>query len=165
MSGGGSGVFPAGRITLRHPLVRRHAMQSARDTLRLEMGYALHGNDISPDVSPVEAGLGWAVKPGTGFRGEPAYVRAKEAGPSRRLRGLRATGRGIPRAGCAVSRDGEGVGAVTSGTFSPTLRVGIALAYVSVAVELGETVDVDVRGRMVPAEVVRPPFVDADPKA
>jgi aminomethyltransferase len=136
----------------------------ARDTLRLEMGYPLHGNDISPATSPVEAGLGWAVKPGTGFRGEEAYANAKEAGPGRRLRGLRAIGRGIPRSGCAVSIDGQQVGVVTSGTFSPTLRVGIALAYLDAGVGLGETAEIDVRGKPVAAEVVRPPFVDADPK-
>lgn len=136
-----------------------------RDTLRLEMGYPLHGNDISPDTSPVDARLGWAVKPGTGFRGEESYARAKEAGPERRLWGLRATGRGIPRRGCAVrAAGGETVGEVTSGTFSPTLKVGIAMAYLDAAVEQGAGVVVDVRGKDVAAEVVRPPFVASDPK-
>lgn len=135
-----------------------------RDTLRLEVGYPLHGQDISPATSPVEARLGWAVK-GTGFVGEQAVRRAKEAGPSRRLWGLRATGRGIPRAGCAVRRDGEVVGEVTSGTFSPTLRIGVAMGYLAEPVEVGDAVEIDVRGKVVPAEVVRPPFVDASPKA
>lgn len=134
-----------------------------RDTLRLEMGYPLHGQDITPETSPVEARLSWAVK-GTGFVGEEAYRRAKEAGPSRRLWGLRATGRGIPRAGCAVHADGAVVGEVTSGSFSPTLRIGIAMGYVDRSVEAGDAVEIDVRGKALPAEVVRPPFVDASPK-
>jgi aminomethyltransferase len=135
-----------------------------RDTLRLEMGYPLHGQDISPATTPVEARLGWAVKAGSGFTGEDAYVAAKEQGPARRLWGLRVTGRGIPRAGCAVHRDGGPVGETTSGTFSPTLRVGIALGYLDASVEAGDPVEIDVRGKAVTAEVVRPPFVDADPK-
>ena len=137
----------------------------ARDTLRLEMGYPLHGADISPEVSPVEARLGWAVKPGTGFRGEEAYVSAVEAGPARRLIGLRATGRGIPRAGCVVLHGGEEAGRVTSGTFSPTLRIGVALAFLDPGLEVGERVQIDVRGKHMEAEVTRPPFVDADPRA
>ena len=136
----------------------------SRDTLRLEVGYPLHGQDITPATSPVEARLGWAVKAGTGFTGEDAYVAAKEAGPSRRLWGLRATGRGIPRARCAVRGDGEAVGETTSGTFSPTLRIGVAMAYLDASVEAGAEVEIDVRGRSLPAVVVRPPFVDADPK-
>jgi aminomethyltransferase len=136
----------------------------ARDTLRLEMGYPLHGNDISPSTSPVEAGLNWAVKPDAEFVGREAYLRAKEAGPRRRLRGLRATGRGIPRAHCTVLRDGAAVGETTSGTFSPTLGIGVALGYLDTAVELGEAVEIDVRGKRVPAEVVKPPFVDSDPR-
>ena len=137
----------------------------ARDTLRLEMGYPLHGNDISPATSPVEARLGWACK-GSGFRGEDAYRRARDQGAARRLWGLRASGRGIPRQGCAVrTGDGTAVGEVTSGTFSPTRGVGIALAYVDTSVGIGDEVLIDVRGRDVPAEVVRPPFVDADPRA
>jgi len=136
----------------------------ARDTLRLEMGYPLHGQDISQATTPVEAGLGWAVK-GTGFAGSQAYAATKERGPARRLRGLRATGRGIPRAHCAVSLGGTAVGETTSGTFSPTLRVGVALGYLDVeACELGSVVDIDVRGRAVAAEVVRPPMVGSDPR-
>ncbi len=132
----------------------------SRDTLRLEMGYPLHGNDISVETTPVEALVGWAVKPGTGFVGEEAYVAAKEAGPSRRLRGIRAEGRRPPRAGDAVLLDGEEVGTMTSGSFSPVNEVGIGLAYVADGVELGTAVSVDVRGRPVDAEVVRPPFVE-----
>jgi aminomethyltransferase len=137
----------------------------ARDTLRLEMGYPLHGQDISPGTSPVEAGLGWAVKTDAGdFVGRDAYLAAEEAGPQRRLWGLRVTGRGIPRAHCTVTRDGAVLGETTSGTFSPTLKVGVAMAYLSGEVAAGDTVEIDVRGKAVPAEVVRPPFVDAAPK-
>lgn len=136
----------------------------ARDTLRLEMGYPLHGQDISPSTTPVEARLGWAVKPGTGFVGEEAYAAAKQAGPARRLWGLRATGRGIPRAGFSVRLDGREVGETTSGTFSPTLKVGLALAYLDTEVDAGASVEVDVRGKALPCEVVRPPFVDRDPR-
>jgi aminomethyltransferase len=137
----------------------------ARDTLRLEMGYPLHGNDISPATSPVEARLGWAVKPGTGFRGEDAFTAAREAGPPRRLWGLRVTGGGVPRAHCRVVRDDVAVGETTSGTFSPTLRVGVAMAYLDGAVEPGDAVEVEVRGKRLEAEVVRPPFVDRDPRS
>ncbi|HVM18434.1 MAG TPA: glycine cleavage system aminomethyltransferase GcvT, partial [Egibacteraceae bacterium] len=122
----------------------------ARDTLRLEMGYPLHGQDISPATSPVEAGLTWAVKPDAGeFTGRDAYLRAKNAGPSRRLWGLRVTGRGIPRAHCTVRRGDEVVGETTSGTFSPTLKVGVALAYLSPEVAAGDAVTIDVRGKSV----------------
>jgi aminomethyltransferase len=135
-----------------------------RDTLRLEMGYPLHGQDLSVDTSPVEARLGWAVKPGTGFRGEEAYLRAKEAGPARRMWGLVLTGRGVPRAHCGVWRDDALVGETTSGTFSPTRKVGIAMGYLDGDVAPGDTIEIEVRGKRLPARVVRPPFVDADPK-
>jgi aminomethyltransferase len=138
---------------------------AARDTLRLEMGYPLHGNDISPARSPLEAGLSWAVALDKGdFRGKEAVVRQKEVGPPARLRGVRMEGRLIPRPHYPVFREGAQVGETTSGTFSPTLRAGIALAYLDPTVELGDRVEVDVRGRRGEAEVVRPPFVDASPK-
>jgi aminomethyltransferase len=126
------------------------------------MGYPLHGQDLSTDISPVQAGLGWAVgwsKPE--FWGRDALIAEKEAGPVRRLRGLRATGRGVPRAGMAVLRDGAPIGTTTSGTFSPTLKVGIALALIDTAsgVGLDDTVSVDVRGRVLDCAVVKPPFV------
>lgn len=135
----------------------------ARDTLRLEMGYPLHGQDISLQTSPVEADLGWAVK-GTGFFGEAAYRQARAAKPRRRLRGLRALARGVPRAHCAVSAGDQQIGETTSGTFSPSLRIGVALAYLDPSVALGAQVAVDVRGRALPAEVVTPPFVDSRPR-
>ncbi|WP_108665179.1 glycine cleavage system aminomethyltransferase GcvT [Euzebya rosea] len=135
-----------------------------RDTLRLEMGYPLHGNDISTDHTPVEARLNWAVKPGTGFVGEDAYVAAKAAGATQRLMGLVAEGRRPPRAGDAVMLDGQQVGTMTSGSFSPVKKVGIGMAYLDIDLEPGTAVEVDVRGRPVAAEVVRPPFVEARTK-
>ena len=133
----------------------------ARDTLRTEMGYPLHGQDLSLDITPVQARAGWAVgwkKPQ--FWGREALVAEKEAGPARQSWGLLVTGRGIPRQHCAVTVDGRTVGEVTSGTFSPTLRQGIALALLEPSVGLGADVVVDVRGREVPATVVKPPFVE-----
>jgi len=138
----------------------------ARDTLRLEMGYPLHGNDLSTDVTPYEARLGWAVKLDRDpFRGQQALQAAKEAGPSRRLWGLVAEGRRPARAGMNVEQDGAPVGTITSGSFSPTLGKGIALALLDDPVGPGAKVTVDVRGTAVPFDVVRPPFVDRDPKA
>jgi len=133
----------------------------ARDTLRTEMGYPLHGQDISPMITPVEAGLSWAVgwdKPD--FIGRDALVAQKAQGATRRLRALRARERAIPRAHMAVQNEsGEDIGEVTSGTFSPTLREGIALALISADVPEDATVLVDVRGKMVPFAVTRAPFV------
>jgi aminomethyltransferase len=132
----------------------------ARDTLRTEMGYPLHGQDLSLDITPVQARAGWAVgwkKPE--FWGREALVAEKAAGPARQSWGLLVTGRGIPRQHCAVTVDGRPVGEVTSGTFSPTLRQGIALALLEPSVGLGDDVVVDVRGREVAAIVVKPPFV------
>jgi aminomethyltransferase len=137
----------------------------ARDTLRTEMGYPLHGHELSREISPVQARAGWAVgwkKPA--FWGRDALVAEKEAGPSRLLWGLRASGRGIPRPGMAVlGADGAPVGEVTSGTFSPTLRTGIALALLdtSAGIEAGDELVVDVRGRPQAVEVVKPPFVES----
>jgi len=135
----------------------------ARDTLRTEMGYPLHGHELSHDITPNQARSGWAVgwkKPE--FWGREALLAEKEAGPARLLWGLRAAGRGIPRPGMAVlEADGGRIGEVTSGTFSPTLRTGIALALLDTdtGVAEGSEVSVDVRGRPQAVEVVRPPFV------
>lgn len=138
----------------------------ARDTLRLEMGYPLHGHELTRETDPFEAGLGWAVKLDRGeFRGRGSLRARREQGPRRRLAGLRARDRGIPRAGMAVHRDGQVVGTVTSGTFSPTLRAGIGLAYLVPGVETGDSVSVDVRGREHAFDVVEPPFVDRDPRS
>ncbi len=133
----------------------------ARDTLRTEMGYPLHGQDVSMDITPVQARLGWAVGwKKEAFWGREVLLAEREAGPRRRLYGLRATGRGIPRPGMGVSLTPDVLlGQVTSGTFSPTLRTGIALALLSTVVEDGAQVGVDVRGRREIFDVVRPPFV------
>jgi len=133
----------------------------ARDTLRTEMGYPLHGQDLSLEVTPVQARTGWAVgwdKPH--FWGRAELLRERAEGPARMLWGLRSTGRDIPRAHMPVTgTDGSPVGEVTSGTFSPTLKVGIALALLDRDVLEGDVVSVDVRGRQAAMEVVRPPFV------
>lgn len=132
---------------------------AARDTLRTEMGYPLHGQDLSLEITPVQARAGWAVgweKPA--FWGRDALLAEKEFGPVRLLRGIRALGRGIPRPGMTVTVDGH-TGKVTSGTFSPSLRTGIGLALLPPDVADGARVEVDVRGRPEPFEVVRPPFV------
>ena len=137
-----------------------------RDTLRLEMGYALHGNDISTDTDPFEARLSWAVVMDKGdFRGREALAARKEAGPKRLLVGLLSSDRLIPRHGMAVLDGDRPVGEVTSGTFSPTLRQGIALAYVlpDVAAK-GTGLQVDVRGRRGAVTVTRPPFVQSSPR-
>ena len=132
----------------------------ARDTLRTEMGYPLHGQDLSLDISPVQARAGWAVGwKKEAFWGRDALVAEKAAGPRRLSWGLLVGGRGIPRAHCAVLVGGEVVGEVTSGTFSPTRKQGIALALLAPTVGLGDEVVIDVRGRQVAATVVKPPFV------
>ncbi len=135
----------------------------ARDTLRTEMGYPLHGHELSLEITPVQARSGWAVgwkKPE--FWGRAALLAEKEAGPRRLLWGLEALDRGIPRPHMAVrSTTGEELGEVTSGTFSPTRRVGIALALLASGPGLaaGDEVSVDVRGRATRMRVVKPPFV------
>ncbi|MFC9895458.1 glycine cleavage system aminomethyltransferase GcvT [Nocardia sp. NPDC127579] len=134
----------------------------ARDTLRTEMGYPLHGHELSLEISPVQARAGWAVgwkKPE--FWGREALAREKADGPRRLLMGLKALDRGVLRQGQTVLRDGEPVGATTSGTFSPTLKVGIALALLDTDAGLnpGDEVEVDVRGRRLRCEVIKPPFV------
>jgi aminomethyltransferase len=135
---------------------------AARDTLRTEMGYPLHGQDLSPEITPVQARAGWAVgwkKPR--FWGRDALLAEKEAGPRRMLWGLESLDRGIPRSHMAVLSGETVVGEITSGTFSPTRRVGIALALLDTAAGLGEgsEVEVDVRGRRSRMKVVKPPFV------
>lgn len=133
----------------------------ARDTLRTEMGYPLHGHELSAEISPVMARAGWAVgwkKPQ--FWGKAVLEQQRAEKSVRTLRGLLAEGRGIPRPGMAVSDgDGSELGEITSGTFSPTLRQGIALALLEPGVADGATVMVDVRGRQQPFTVTKPPFV------
>jgi aminomethyltransferase len=140
----------------------------ARDVLRLEMGYPLYGADLGPERTTLQAGLDWAVSFDKGdFAGRDALVRQRAEGLPSRLFGLRTRDRRhIPRAHQAVAADGGLAGEVTSGTFSPTLLVGIALAYLSPAdgFEEGSEVEIDIRGRSAPADVVRPPFVDRSPR-
>ncbi|GIE76109.1 aminomethyltransferase [Actinoplanes philippinensis] len=134
----------------------------ARDTLRTEMGYPLHGQELSLDISPVQARSGWAVgwdKPA--FWGRAALQAEKSEGPRRVLRGLELTGRGIPRGHMTVYAGETPVGETTSGTFSPTRKVGIALALIDTAPALadGDLVTIDIRGRRTEARLVKPPFV------
>jgi aminomethyltransferase len=144
----------------------------ARDTLRTEMGYPLHGHELALDISPLQARCGWAIGwKKDSFWGRDALLAEKAAGPARVLRGLRAVGRGVLRAGLTVlsgASDATGnrsadtpVGVTTSGTFSPSLKVGIALALLDTAADIadGARVTVDVRGRALECEVVAPPFV------
>lgn len=135
----------------------------SRDTLRTEMGYPLHGNDLSLEITPVMARAAWAVGWAKDtFWGKEALSAQRAAKESRLSKGLVVTGRGIPRPGCAVlDADGATIGEVTSGTFSPTLKQGIALALLDRGVEDGQEVTIDVRGRAVPAQVTKPPFVEA----
>ncbi|MBG0568119.1 glycine cleavage system aminomethyltransferase GcvT [Actinoplanes aureus] len=134
----------------------------ARDTLRTEMGYPLHGQDLSLEISPVQARSGWAVgwdKPA--FWGREALLAEKAAGPRRQLRGLVLTGRGIPRGHMQVYAGDALIGETTSGTFSPTKKVGIALALLDTAAGIadGDLVQIDIRGRRIEAQVTKPPFV------
>jgi aminomethyltransferase len=140
-----AGVLPAGL--------------GARDTLRLEAALPLHGHELGPGITPLQAGLGWVVAWDKGdFRGRPALAEERERGVSRRLRGFEVEGRRPPRAGQAILVDGEAVGEVTSGNFSPTLERGIALGFVPPDVEEGTEVTIDVRGTPVPARIVPTPF-------
>jgi aminomethyltransferase len=133
----------------------------ARDTLRTEMGYPLHGQDIGPDVTPNQARLGWAVGwKKDAFWGKDALAAEKEQGAARLLRGLVATGRGIPRPHMQVMLTGDvPLGEITSGTFSPTLRKGVGLALLAAQVTDGAEVSVDIRGRQEVFTVTKPPFV------
>ena len=132
----------------------------ARDTLRLEMGYPLHGHELGPGITPLQAGLGWVVgwdKPA--FAGRGALLAEKERGPHRRLAGLLLADRQVPRAECPVLIGGEVAGEVTSGNVSPMLERGIALAFLPPGTKPGTAVDVDIRGRTATGEVVKPPFL------
>ena len=134
----------------------------ARDTLRTEMGYPLHGQDLSPQISPVQARAGWAVgwsKPE--FFGRDALIAEKASGPARTLLGIDLADRGVPRAHQQVLAGDAVVGELTSGTHSPTLGKGIGLALIDTAAGLavGDDVAVDVRGRRLAARLAKPPFV------
>ncbi|HMD46196.1 MAG TPA: glycine cleavage system aminomethyltransferase GcvT [Acidimicrobiales bacterium] len=143
----GAGVTPAGL--------------GARDTLRLEAGLPLHGHELGPGVTPLQAGLGWVIGWDKGeFSGRAALELERSAGPRRRLAGLVADGRQPPRQGDVVVADGDVAGVVTSGNFSPMLGCGIALALLDTAAGLsvGDPVEVTVRGRALAAHVARTPF-------
>ena len=144
--GEAAGILPAGL--------------GARDSLRLEMGYALYGNDLDEEHTPLEAGLGWITKVDKGeFVGRDALRGQKEAGVARRLVGLRLIEKGFPRPGYAVLSDGERVGELTSGTVSPSLGIGIGMGYVPVELSKPDTeLQVDLRGKPAAAIVQKPPF-------
>jgi aminomethyltransferase len=134
----------------------------ARDTLRLEAALPLHGHELGPGITPLQAGLGWVVswtKP-EGFRGRAALEREKELGVARQLAGLASDGRQPPRTGADVRAGGARIGEVTSGNFSPVLGHGIALAFLPPDTETGAEVEIDLRGRPLPARVVPLPFVE-----
>ena len=136
----------------------------ARDTLRTEMGYPLHGHELSLEISPVQAAATWAIGwDKDGFSGSQALRDEKSAGVHPRIRALVSQDRGIPRAGMQVKNSaGESIGVVTSGTFSPTLKKGIALALISNSIKLGDQVVIDVRGRDCVAEVAKLPLVNSN---
>jgi aminomethyltransferase len=134
---------------------------AARDTLRTEVCFHLYGNDLSVDRNPIEAGLGWCCKEDTGFIGSEAIAAARANGTAEKLAPFVLTGRGIPRQGNPVIRDGAPVGTVTSGTHSPSLERGIGMAYVrSDLAEPGTDLEIDVRGKLRPARVESKPLLD-----
>jgi len=143
----GAGIEPAGL--------------GARDTLRLEAGLPLHGHELGPGITPLQAGLGWVVRWDKGpFRGSDALAAERERGVARRLRGIATEGRRPPRGDQPVLVDGSTVGATTSGNFSPTLGHGIALAFLPPEVGEGTDVEIEVRpGQTLPGKVVKLPFV------
>jgi aminomethyltransferase len=147
------------RLLLSFPEVTPCGL-GARDTLRLEMGYPLHGSDMDRSVDPISAGLGWVVSLAKGeFNGSEAIAKIKADGPAKRLVGL-SVEEGVPRHGYPVLHDGVEVGSVASGTFSPTLEHGIATAYVPTALaDPGTLLEVSIRRRTVAATVVKTPFV------
>jgi aminomethyltransferase len=133
----------------------------ARDTLRLEAGLPLHGHELGAGITPLQAGLGWVIgwdKPN--FRGRDALLAEKEAGPRRKLVGIKGVGRQPLRDGAPIISGDLEVGVTSSGNFSPMLGVGIALGFVDTGsgVEIGDAVDIEVRGRRVPAELIKLPF-------
>ncbi len=131
----------------------------ARDTLRLEACFHLHGNDMSTDRNPIEAGLGWCVKEETGFIGSRAIAAVRAAGPAEKLVPFTIEGQGIPRQGNAIVSGDEEVGVVTSGTFSPSLGIGIGMGYVRPDLtEPGTELEIDVRGRRRAARVGKKPL-------
>lgn len=133
---------------------------AARDTLRLEMGFCLYGNDIDETTSPIEAGLGWVTKFTKDFTNSEALKSEKEHGPKNKLIGFELDGKGIPRQGYDIVDDqGEIIGIVTSGTMSPSLHKGIGLGYVPTNLsEIGTKINIQIRKNVVPATIVKTPF-------
>jgi aminomethyltransferase len=158
-------VDPRDALALWNEIVRRGAVPAglaARDTLRLEACFHLYGNDLSTERGPIEAGLGWACKEGTGFIGADAVRAAREAGPAEKLVPFKLIGPGIARAGNPVVGGGE----VTSGTLSPSLGIGIGLAYLPAErAAVGQRFEIDVRGRTRPAVVAPKPLYDKETDA
>src|SRR6185436_14294323 len=131
----------------------------ARDTLRLEVCFHLHGNDLTPDRNPIEAGLSWCCAEQTGFVGSEAVARARREGTVEKLAPLKLEGPGIPRQGNPVLAGDERVGTVTSGTLSPSLEIGIGMAYVRADLdEPGTEIEIDVRGKRRPARIASKPL-------
>jgi len=145
-SGADKGIIPAGL--------------GCRDSLRLEMGYALYGNDLDEEHTPLESGLGWITKLGKGdFFGRDVLVKQKEEGVSRRLVGFRLTEKGFPRHGYPITSGDEDVGVVTSGVVSPSLGVGVGMGYVPMELSgAGTEIGIRIRNKIIPAVVQRPPF-------
>ena len=133
---------------------------AARDTLRLEMGFCLYGNDINDTTSPIEAGLGWITKFTKEFTNSESLKKQKEQGPERKLVGFELNDRGIPRQGYdIVDGNGQKIGEVTSGTMSPSLKKGIGLGYVPpIFTEAGSQIHIQIRKNAIPATVVKLPF-------
>lgn len=133
---------------------------AARDTLRLEMGYCLYGNDIDETTSPIEAGLGWITKFTKEFTNSDALKTQKERGPEQKLVAFELDDRGIPRQGYdVVDGNGNSIGRVTSGTMSPSLGKGIGLGYVPIVFsEVGSKINIQIRKKAIPATVVKLPF-------
>jgi len=147
-------------VAAMKPFVGEICGLGARDTLRTEMGYPLHGHELTLEISPVQASAGWAIGWGKGdFRGSQTLRKQREAGALRTLRALKSNDRGIPRAGMLVrNSEGVDVGLVTSGTFSPSLKTGIALALIDPSCADGDQLIIDVRGRDSSATIVSLPF-------
>tara|TARA_Y100000768_G_scaffold233783_1_gene176685 strand:- start:509 stop:1465 length:957 start_codon:yes stop_codon:yes gene_type:complete len=131
----------------------------ARDTLRLEAGLPLHGQELGPEITPLQAGLGWVVAFDTEFTGKDALLAEKTAGVPRRLVGIGTDSRRPPRTGNPIISDGQQIGLVTSGNFSPMLQRGIAMGFISGDLTIGDPVSIDIRGSEVPGHIVKMPFV------
>ncbi|MGE3800700.1 MAG: glycine cleavage system aminomethyltransferase GcvT [Candidatus Kapaibacterium sp.] len=134
----------------------------ARDTLRMEMGYCLYGNDITEETNPIEGGLGWITKLEKGtFNGSEVIAKVKEEKPERKLIAFTLSERGIPRQGYPITANGEVIGEVTSGTMSPTLGIGIGMGYVQAAyAKKGTEIGINIRDKHIPATIQRPPLVE-----